>query len=444
MLTDKTTVQAKDPLKNPAAVTNVLNDLYHGTNKQPLPQPETHEEHLARQEAEKAWKAGEFPCLLKKAYEKIWCGDEELLEWVACAFANGFIKNADEALHMAVLGQSGLGKTEATRQAFKLLHPDYVIDGQFTQKGFMYLAFELKRGTIILCDEGSLSPEQAAIYRNLIASWHKPCPYYSVDKQKSVPHIPQARLTQVFTRAEGISDVDSEGQNESRFANMELSRTDDDIETIWEFIQDETPREVPETELNHIREIWKIIISGEHTVELPFKKDIKIHQSAKKRFRDFKRFCSLIRSIALINGRTTATDEDYKRACELWKHLLLMIDNTIPGLMESEQRVYDTIQKLIKGTPIQTASGIVYAGGGVVLLSSLKAALPDMNQSIIYRTIYGRGGNFTTITGGLLTKVRGLSIESICDSNGRADKEIRLSSEMQKGAAPYTYLPEGE
>jgi len=247
-----------------------------------------------------------------------------------------------------------------------------------------------------------------------------------VDKNASRTIQIRERITQVITSADGLAEVSSDGQNESRFSTIEIRRSEDQMIEIMSFIiTDHAPVTPEEAALRSAA--WRYITDNPHSIEIPFAGDIVIDKSAIFKIREFKKFLCLIRASALLHGRTMATQEDFHKSQKLWTYLLLMMDNETSGLSKNESAVFEKIMELSKG-------------GKRVYLSGLKTALPAMREPNIYRAIRGRTGTFSDATGGLLSKIRGMSIEKVYNKDsGETDQIIALNTFIQCiGMSPYS------
>jgi len=369
--------------------------------------------------------SGKFIEDLENQFQKIWCGDGHILQWIIHAFAAGFVTNNDEGLHLYVAGASGLGKSESVKHALSLLPKEYVISGSFSRKGLLYLAEKMMPCSIVLMDDHTYDEDEAGIYRAMLAGWREPTTYYTVDRASKEVHIKQ-RITQITTSADGLSNVSSEGQNESRFSTIEIQRTGEQLKAILDFIRTEH-EPISKDENERRLAAWQFIIDNPRDIEIPFSKEITVSDESLSKFREFKKFLCLIRASALLHGRTIATQADFHKAQKLWTYLLLMLDNETAGFPKSERVVFETIMELSKG-------------GKRVRLSTLKSTLSKMNESNIYRALRGREGTFSNATGGLLSKVRGMSVERVYDKDsGEHDQIITVSNFIQcLGVSPYS------
>jgi hypothetical protein len=383
-----------------------------------------HLEEIKR-EADEVYHSGKFPEYIIEEFQNTWYGDSHILKWVICSFATGFCPTVTEGLHLYISGASGLGKSESIKAALALLPKNYSIIGQFSKKGFLYLSESLHPGTMVLIDDHQMQEDEAELYRSFIASWSARGSYYTVDKTTSKElHIPP-RITQILTSADGLAALNSDGQNESRFITLEIHRTRSDMLKILGFIKEYRDcRDSRRIEI--INAVWQKIIEGNRPVEIPFIDRILIDDAAVYRLREFKKLLSLLKVIAVLRDHEAATEDDFKEACQMWTYVLTMTDNEIPGLARNERILLDKIKELS-------------AGGKRVYLSHLKRELSNMAESVIYRAFYGKGGNFNNTTGGLLTKVRGLSIERYYNKDaGENDRIIDFNSSVpQQFTAPY-------
>lgn len=375
--------------------------------------------------AREIYESGKFPEFLVGEYDKIWCGDHHILKWVICSFTNGWVENSDEGLHLNISGPSGLGKSEGAKAAIKLLPSDYTVSGQFSRKGFLYAAGSFPPGTIVLYDDHRFNEDEAGMYRAIIAGWREKSKYYTVDKQSSsVKDVPE-RITQVITNADGLSEEGSDGQNESRFVTIEVQRDAATLTKILSFIKEEKASQTT-IDMDTIISVWGLIVKERRRVEIPFIKNIQVSDNSITKIREFKKFLSLIRAITLLRGRTIATMDDFKEAQEMWSYLLLMIDNEVPGLHKNEAVVFRKLQELS-------------SGGKRVMLSTLKESL-NLPQDKVYKALRGKTGNLQNPSGGLLTKIRGLTVEQLYNKDsGESDRVVTVPGKISIiGESPYS------
>lgn len=359
--------------------------------------------------------AGLFPEFVANLFQKKWCGDQPLLRWVLVQFANGFLANPDEGIHLFVDGKSGLGKSEGVKVALGLLPLSYTITGSFSRKGIIYLGALLKPGCVLFFDDHVIDPEEAELFRAIISSWLTGHNYFTVDKMqnKTIP-IPQ-RINRIQTSADGLAEISSDGQDESRYVILEILRTEYDMQQIFTFMQ-KPKQPVTTREKTIIENIWNFIISTKTEVQIPYIQQIKANGGAIWKLREYKRFLTLIRSIALLRGRTVATVADFSEALQMWTYTLVMISNDTAGLTGTERVVYEAIKENTEK-------------GKRVLLSNLcdTPVILKINQPNIHRALRGRGGTFDAPTGGLLTKIAGLRvIQTYNPDTKRQDREIAL------------------
>lgn len=371
--------------------------------------------------------SGKLIEILEQQFRKIWCGDGHILLWIIHAFAAGFVTNNDEGLHLYIAGQSGLGKSESVKHALSLIPSEYVIAGGFSRKGLLYLSEEIPACSIVLMDDHTYDEDEAGIYRAMLAGWREPTKYYTVDKRSKTVNLKE-RITQIVTSADGLAEISSDGQNESRFSTIEIRRSEEQMREIISFIRAEQII-ISKEDLDLIQSAWKYIINHPRKIQIPFSNIIKIDDSAIYRIREFKKFLCVIRASALLHGRDHAILEDFNKASKLWTYLLLMLDNETAGLTKNESIVFEKINELSKG-------------GKRVYLSDLKTGLSKMKEPNIYAALRGRNGTFLNATGGLLSKIRGMSIEKIYDKeSGEHDQVITLSPSLQSvGISPYCIM----
>lgn len=350
------------------------------------------------EEAKKIYESGKFTEYSLKTFEKVWYQDQHIFRWLLAVFANNFVENTKEGLHLYVCGPSGLGKSESVKVFLSTVPEEYLISGSFSKKSILYTD-GIKEGALIFQDDHIPTDDEAEIIRAILSSWSTGFIHHTVERvdnenrmvSKNVPK----RLTKILTNADAISRTTTNGQDESRYVCIEFKRTIEEMRKIILFDDD-----LPDIshEIQVIKEVWRLIAKAPKTITIPFK--ITVNDEGVFKIREFKRFKTLIKALVLLDNRTTATKEDFIKAIELWSYILVMIDNESAGAKTPEQQVLNKLIELSKKDLLNE-----------VYISDLCAALPTMKGPNIYRYIRGRSGTFENPTGGILTMVPGIIIK---------------------------------
>lgn len=371
-----------------------------------------------QKKAKKIYESGRFVPYAIKAFSSVWLKDEHIFKWLMASFANNFVENTREGLHLYVSGPSGLGKSEPVRIHLSCVPEEYVMRGSFSKRSILYTENCLE-GMLMFQDDHVPDEDEAEIIRAILTSWADGFTHNTIERidgkntgvKKKVP----ARLTKIITNAEAISKVNTNGQDESRYVHLEQTRTKEDMADIMEFSDKDIPG-IPE-EAAIIKEIWRIIASEKKTITIPY--GIGVNERGIWNVREFKRFKTLIKALVLLDGRTTATPDDFSNAEKLWSYIIVAVDNETGGVIRKEQEVINKIKEL---------SG---NGKNGVEMSRLSEHLPSFKGAALYRAIRGRDGSFDNPTGGILTLVPGMRVEKVMikgtgDPTGRYDHIIYI------------------
>lgn len=370
------------------------------------------------EEARNIYESGGFVKYALDTYAKVWYRDQHIFRWMLCVFGNNFVKNTTEGLHLYICGPSGLGKSESVKVFLSTIPEEYVITGSFSKRSILYTG-DTPEGTLIFQDDHVPTDDEAEIIRAILSSWSTGFTHHTVERinnenVRTEKHIPK-RLTKILTNADAISRSNSNGQDESRYVCIEFSRTKDEMKEIINF-----DKELPDIshEIQVIKAIWRIIASSQREVTIPF--TIKVKDEGLFKIREFKRFKTLLKTIALLDNRTTTTEEDFKTAMTLWNYIVIMLDNESAGAKKPEEQVLQTMIELAAADPLKE-----------FYLSDLVKSLQSMKAPNIYRHLRGRDGNFENPTGGLLTMIPGISIkETYNRSSGVKDRIISLPAKL--------------
>jgi hypothetical protein len=366
----------------------------------------------------------QFPEHLCKIFSKIWCGDEKLMKWIAIIFANGFVSNADEGLHLYVSGPSGMGKSEGIKAALKLLPKDNVISGGFSRKAILYHAKNFPSGSVLFQDDHIYDKDEMELNRAILAGWKESYDYFTVDKQTDRKISLPKRLTRIVTNISAISEEASEGQDSSRFITIEINRSQDQLREIYNFLMVDEQKDITE-DLPLIMEVWNDIKKGGE-IKVPYKVDIQCKDEGLSKLREVKKFLTTIKSIATLRGHCNATLADFYEAAEMFNYLTLMQTNVYDTPSKCELEVLQAIKDLTLKTHFCTVAEICNQ-------------FPKKNQPSIYAALRGgHGGTFQEPTGGLLTKIPELRATAIYDKEtGRHNTELSFVQRPELTALPF-------
>ena len=326
--------------------------------------------------AEEIYRSGKFMQYCKETFGKVWYQDGYILEAVMYQAAVARVKNADDGIHLHIAGDTQIGKSESVKAALQFVHPGDRLNKRFS-KAWIYYAKDIHDRTILFSDDTSFTPEEAEFFRSILTSWKTGCDRGTVRNQEAIDqHIP-SRVSLILTSIESVCKETDEGQDESRYLSVKISRTKEDQKAIREFIQE--PHPDISGELETIYAVWDIISTD---VEVKQHKVVETDVP----FREFKRFLALIKARALLMGRTETIDDDIDAIQKFLKYSNPMIDSTTAG--------FTTYEKMVDAC-------LVYDAWLTVPQIQEKTGLKFY---IVARALRGSRGTFQSPSGGLLVK----------------------------------------
>ena len=363
------------------------------------------------EKAKKIWESGKFIEYIKETFRKYWCGDEHIAVWVVIQHVNAHIKNPDVGIHLHITGPSGGGKSDSVKAALKLLPKDKTIIGSFTRRGIIYLMSTLTPGKTILHDDHIADEDEMELNRAILSGWLDGYVYHSVEDGKPKEMYIPNRISRIVTNTETLSHEFSCGQDESRFVQIEIYRNDETARSIVEFIQE--PHAEPKEDIDTCRTILRMIAEQNSKISIPKLDTNQIPDL--KQIRRVKQEMTVRRCIAIMNGRTEATDDDINTANMYMGYTLRMLSPELPGLGRNEKYVYDIIYKYFsesKGTASISIPDLQMRTNG------------KLTSSRFYDSLRGDGGTFDNPSGGLLKKVPGLHIRNVTEAGNYGTKVL--------------------
>jgi hypothetical protein len=314
-------------------------------------------------------------------------GDISLGKEILLAFSNQSILNSD-GIQPTVNGESGKGKTHAVTTIIRLL-PDlpYKKEGSLSAKGLFYMK-NLPDGLIFFSDDASINNELESTLKRSMSKFQENVRHHTVINGEAATLILPKRILWLIT------SVNIEGSNELR--NRQSSNAVDESED-----QDNDVSILQLEEAGHVKKcddikellttcktIMYIIKKQLFEVDIPYYKKIKVSKDMKKDRRNLPRFLDMIKGFCLFNfmqreineyGQLVATIEDFNFAKEafevhgesqitklspaeirLCKYMVacnkeLTINEIVRNYRKpnKKQFAYETIRKLLQGTPTQ-------------------------------------------------------------------------------------------
>lgn len=332
-------------------------------------------------EARRIYETGQFIQYCRDAYRKIWFKDQFVLDALMLSVAIGRIKQSDNGLHIFLSGDTQSGKTQAVKKAMKFIHPRNKMIKSFSMKYLFYASEgELKENTLVFSDDTQFNDEEAKFFRGILTSWDTGSNRGTVNNGESKElHIPP-RVSLILTNIDSVCGNTDDGQDESRFFNLEIRRTPEDIKTIMDLRQDEVAN--IDHELSVIMAVWELI---------PEMNSVRRHRKVTSdlTLREFNRYLELVTGHALLCGRTLTNDDDFIEVEALLGNTIKMVDSTTAGFTRREIAVIQVLNDCQNHDVNEI---------------SKKA---KMSPIAVYKALRGKSGTFRNASGGLLAKVKG-------------------------------------
>jgi hypothetical protein len=327
------------------------------------------------EEARRIYESGGFLQYCTDTFQKVWLGDVHILMGVLHMAANMRVLNAQDGIHLHIMGGTQTGKSDSVKASMQFVHPADRLIKTFSMKYLFYADDELHPNSIVFSDDTTFEPETAALYRNMLTSWFTGVTRGTVvNHQKKDLHIPP-RVSLILTSVESVVQETDDGQDESRFLTLEVRRTPDQMKAIRKFIQEKHPDIKPD--LDVIFAVWTAITPQTVTLHKSIDREIPI--------REFKRFLTLVQSHALLCNRDTTTDADFLAIDQFLSYSKPMINSETPAFTRKEAVVLQCLSsKELSISEIGDATG----------LSILE----------VYRALRGTKGTIQNPSGGLMQK----------------------------------------
>ena len=342
-------------------------------------------EEFTPEEEEKAleiFAEGKFLDYCHETFLMMWLGDVHVCDAVMLGAVNARITNTMSPLHLNFIGKTQVGKSDGAKAATQLCDRLDVLIASMSPQSIFYAEGKglLHSGMSIVFDDLTMPPEMAAVYRNILTSWETGVDRYVVIQHKLTHiHVPR-RITFIVTNVRGVVEDSDEGQDESRYIFIEITRDDKQIDDICRFIQ--VGQVIPEDRLRIIRAVWNNISRGGSVV-----KRHRIFERKKGETpRDFKRRLSIIMCYAALNAREETNEDDVKATDNFLLNTKIMRDSTTAAMSRNEL----AILTYLEAHPSAEHSLQMLGKACGMRPSSAKAAL------------CGRNGTFENPTGGLL------------------------------------------
>ncbi len=352
---------------------------------------------------------GDFIEYCKAVFEKIWYGDEYVLEAVLYQSAIARMKNPYDGLHLHIAGSTQMGKSDSIVHSLYFVHPSDVLNMKFS-KQWMFYTKKLHERMILFNDDVTMGPDEAQHLRAFLTSWKtgnkRGVVINGDERELSIPR----RVSLILTSVENVSKESEDAQDESRFLTVNMrNRSPETEKAVRKFMQ-QPPVDISR-ELKIIHLIWDYFVE-------PEKIKVELHDTIEKEMpnREFKRFLSMIQAHALLCGRTKTTKEDTDAIDIFLLNTRPMLNATTAGFTNNELCVSECLstENWMSTREIQEKTGMSYAN--------------------VARALHGNKGTFENPTNGLLVKSK-IQQKLNRDEN---ENNVRKFKKMVVGAAVQT------
>lgn len=238
-------------------------------------------------------------------------GDRDVLETLLLSAASAH-PDLDVKLHVALIGSTEAGKTDAATKVLRIVPADNQYPTRkVSPKALYYEAlngYSFKNKILFLDD---IVGNDTEILKNIANTSSEPPSFSTLIAQEPKQIIFDYAPVVWTTRVELLAD--DEGQADRRFYTLEVQGSNDVVQYIQESLSNNLkPQLSPEME--KAKKLLKEIMErpGEVTIP-PFKPDFKPTKTG------MQFLIAMIRSLAKIEGRTTANDEDINEGIRLYK-----------------------------------------------------------------------------------------------------------------------------
>lgn len=326
------------------------------------------------------YRKGLFRRYATETFRKIWYGDAFVLQALMYITATYKLLNVDEPIHLHVAGDTQIGKSDSIKCGLLFIPIKYKSTKKFSA---MYLYYGYKDGSIhsdmmVFTDDTQLDPEITSLIRNMLTSWHDGVERGIVKFPDPLTVVIPKHVNLILTAVDSVVEESAEGQDESRFLTIVITRTKEDVNEIAKFVQQDKPDVSKDIEV--LLMVWDCI---------PQKK-VSLHKifEQKGQIREFKRYLTLLKCNALLHNRTKTNDHDVEEVDQFLTYSKPMIDQKTAG--------YDRDEKII----IQVLTDNRGSWQSTDDIKN-KSNLPLLQ---VYRALRGRRGTFQCPSGGLMSK----------------------------------------
>ena len=248
-------------------------------------------------------------------------GDKNIGENCLCSIASTNILTSDMGLHIKPSGESGKGKSDAMKEALKLLPAHKCISGSLSGKALFYDP-NLKPGTIIYSDDAHLNDDIIATIKQSTSDFQTLTEHRTVVNGEFKLYTIPERCAFWFSSVDGIGDE----QLANRFLNADVDGSNKQDERVFDHINDKESLSYSpiDDDVLICRCIFDILGRELYTIKVPFAKAIEWRN--KENRRNYQKFLDIVKAVTFfnvhqrrnINGVYLADIEDFDRAVDIY------------------------------------------------------------------------------------------------------------------------------
>ena len=350
-------------------------------------------------------------------FATIHSGDVPVLDTILCGAAVQAAVNT-KGIQPALNGPRGAGKTSGARAAVHLFPQEYVFTTSLTSKALFYDR-RLMPGCIVFSDDTELEAGLLSTIKRAMSFFQEETEHLTVDKGPGNENVARAlcippRQMFLFT---AVGDTGDDQLNDRQFM-LSIDQTPGAEAAYDDFLKEQVKegrQEYPVTEEVLVcQEILRFVKSHLFRVKIPYADAVKFRDCSKKRnmgtFFDFIMASAILKFLQRKHSLTegdpedivtiTATVEDFHTARSIFK---TNEDTRAYDLNREERALLDWI--------VEHADGFGLPEPDIIRGYSREGKSRNSTRAKIRRLLYGRDGSPNTITGGLLAKVPGMTVE---------------------------------
>lgn len=263
------------------------------------------------EEAAEIIRTGRILEYMQGVFKTIHAGDLEVCSIITLAGAAGACLTT-KGIQPFLTGVMGTGKSSAIRSVLHLWPREFVISGEFSNRGLFYDE-DLKPGAVIWPDDWYTSPEIESLVKRSMSNFQCRTDYTTVAKgpggvnvgvKKSIP----PRLTYIFS---ATADAGS-GELLDRQYRVSLVPSEESDKAYLEFFYnrlEQAEQELPESrEVMICRSAMRQIKEKLFKVKIPYIRRLNFTNIRNKR--DMEMFADFLQAVTILNYQMRRTEQD--------------------------------------------------------------------------------------------------------------------------------------